>query len=323
MTTPKQQYIKSLNDIAKRYGSLEDQVAQRAARMLKQLRAQIADQLLAVEGWDAYRLRLLDQNVERIIAQYEAQLQAELSSALKQTVRDGALSVVEPLNAIGVQGAFLEPTPQLVNTMLDYSAGLVKNITDEMKSKVNVQIRLAALGGKSPMDTMKAVTDVLGTESKAGVWAGRKQLVKGVAARSETIVRTEMQRAFNLSNYSQQMATAKTVPGLLKSWVATADSRTRDSHLKAHLQYRDNPIPIDEPFVLVDARIGRAELMYPGDPSAPAGFTINCRCRMSTAHPEVGLIGSSLDGRIAAERKRRQEKRETEASLVSAERMGG
>jgi hypothetical protein len=305
MGTPKQKYIESLNEIAKRYGALEDVTVRRSVAMLQDLRAQIADQLTAAGGWEAYRLQELQRNIERLIADYQAKLSAEVRRAFADTYRDGALSVTEPLSKLGIQGAFFQPMPSQINVLLDFSAQLVKGIADELRNGINTQLRLAALGQKSPLDAMKAVTDVLGIEARAGVWAKRPPVVKGVAARAETIVRTEMQRTFNLANYSQQQATAKQVPGLLKTWIATADSRTRPSHLQAHVQYRQNPIPVDEPFVLTDAKLGRAELMYPGDPNAAAGWVVNCRCRTASIVPSVGIIGSSLDGRIAQELDRR------------------
>ena len=305
MPTPKQEYIKTLNDIAKRYGALEDTTVRRSVAMLQDLRAQIADQLTAAGGWEAYRLRELQRNIERMIAEYQAKLGAEVRRAFADTYRDGALSATEPLGKLGIQAAFFQPVPAQVNVLLDFSAQLVKGIADEMRAGINTQLRLAALGQKSPMDAMKAITDVLGVEARAGAWAKRPPVVKGVAARAETIVRTEMQRTFNLAHHSQRMAIAKRVPGLLKVWIATADSRTRDSHLRAHVQYHQNPIPVDEPYVLTDAKLGRAELMYPGDPSVGPGWTVNCRCTDSEIHPSFGVMGSSLDGRIAQELQRR------------------
>jgi len=124
-----------------------------------------------------------------------------------------------------------------------------------------------------------------------------------------------MQRAYNLSTLSQQLETAKYVPGLMKAWEAAADPRTRESHLRAHQEYHKNAVLVGKPFVLRDEK-GEAELMCPGDPNAPPRFTINCRCTMSTIYPDIGVIGSTLDGRIAAELARREKwaaerKRET------------
>jgi predicted component of type VI protein secretion system len=305
MATPKQEYIKQLNDIAYRYGMLEDTTIRHAMTMLGDLRAQIADQLTAAQGWEAYRLRELQVGVERAILDYESRLNGRLRPAFEQAHQDGQAMVVDPLRRLGIQSVFFQPNPAQVNVLLDFSAELVKGIGNDLRTRINAQIRRAALGQMSPMDAMKAITQELGVKAQAGMWARRPPVVRGVAARAETIVRTEMQRVFNLANHSQQLATAKQVPGLMKAWIATADGRTRQSHLQAHVQYRGNPIPVNQLFVLHDAKYGKAELMFPADPAAPPWATINCRCRTATIHPAIGVIGSSLDGRISQELQRR------------------
>lgn len=54
-------------------------------------------------------------------------------------------------------------------------------------------------------------------------------------------------------------------------WIATLDSRTRDSHRRLDGQMRD----IDEPF---DSPLGK--IMYPGDTSAAPGNVWRCRCSL-------------------------------------------
>ena len=299
----KQDYVNELNAIAARYGALEEETIRRSLAMLKDLRAQIAAELSTVEGWEAYRLKQLQANLARLIDGYQARMTALFHNNLADASRAGIASAADPLRKAGLLASFNRPTPSLVNVALDFSARLIQEITDEMRAKIDAQLRLAILGQKSPADAMRLITQELGIEARAGVWAKRLPPARGIAARAETIVRTEMGRLYNLSAYSQQQAIAAVVPGLLKSWLATGDTRTRKGHLRAHLEYKEHPIPYDKPFVIYDiddkGRVkGRANLMYPKDPAAPGQYTINCRCKLLTIHPEVGRIGMITDARV-------------------------
>ena len=63
-----------------------------------------------------------------------------------------------------------------------------------------------------------------------------------------------------------------------KRWVAVHDERTRSSHLDLD----GVTVPVDVAF-----STGTATLMYPGDPTAPASETINCRCVMVAGAPDT------------------------------------
>lgn len=312
----KLQYSKKLNQIAARYGNLEDDTIKRMLAMLKDLRRDIAAQMLTTKEFDTAHLRALRSSINALIDRWVRDLTPQVRAALGQAAEHGIGAVTEPLAELGLEigaGQFHAPVAAQVNVALDFSADLIKEIAEDMRAKINRTLRQALLGTIKPLDAMKRITADLGIEARAKVWKGRPDPVKGVAARGEIVLRTELIRAFNVSHHSQQMALAKTTPGVLKSWQATADLRTRESHLIAHRTYRKNPIPIDEPFVLSPTKgksKGRKfQLMYPLDPNGPPELTINCRCRMATHHPRVGVIGSSLDGRIEAELNRRAEAR--------------
>ena len=60
---------------------------------------------------------------------------------------------------------------------------------------------------------------------------------------------------------------------MVKYWIATNDSRTRDSHAE---MLGSKPIPMYEKFT-----VGDSEMMYPGDPTAPAEEVCNCRCALA------------------------------------------
>lgn len=300
MPTLKQQYASELNTIASRYGSLEDETIKRMLAEVKALRSRIAAELAVVTDWDEFRRNETLRRLGGLIDEFERRLGRDVLTSVRDTYQYGGQSIVEPMRAVGMEVAWFTPSTSQLNTLLDFSARLIKKIGDDTRNQIDQQIRLATLGEKSTVQAMRDITQALGVEARAGIWKKRHDPVRGVAARAETDLRTEMQRVFNLSAHAQQLASAERIPGLTKSWMATADTRTRIDHLRAHQKYGANPIPVTQPFI-----VGGAKLMYPLDPKAPPAQTVNCRCRMATHHPAIGRVGSSLDGRIAQQLKRR------------------
>lgn len=98
-----------------------------------------------------------------------------------------------------------------------------------------------------------------------------------LALRGETIARTETLTSLRAAQYeaARQLADSGRVPreAIRLVWRATFDPRTRDSHAILH----GESVGIDEPFV---SPLTRARLRYPGDPLAPVGEIINCRCQL-------------------------------------------
>lgn len=89
-------------------------------------------------------------------------------------------------------------------------------------------------------------------------------------ARAKTIARTEIAVAQQTGQYQEMEATAEALGlKLAKTWVATSDERTRESHDAADGQ----TVRMEDPF-----RVGEADLMFPSDPDGPAEEVINCRC---------------------------------------------
>jgi len=306
MPTPQEQYSAELNAIIARYGKLEDQTARAVLRLLQDTRQQITVLLSDAENWQAYRLQNTQARVDDLIAQFEAQAAVLARNATTGAVDTGALAAIAPLQALAIPAAFITPTPQLLNTLTTFNAAMITGITDQLRAAVNVQVRNVALGITSPTTAMTNLTQLFGTY---GVKQG-KLVTSGISAKAEMDIRTEMQTAFNVSNYAQQQNVAKSIPGLTKRWIATADSRTRLGHLRIHNETRLKPIPVDTTYTVYDitdsGRIkDKTEMRFPLDPVAPGWARINCRCTQATIHPEIGVIGSSLDGRIAAEMQRR------------------
>jgi hypothetical protein len=336
----KQDFVRSLNAAGDRYGGLEDKTVKQVQSMLKALRGQISAEVGSLEGYEAFRLKRLQANIARLIDRFDEEAARTIHSSMQKSSELGDRSVLVPMKRIGLDADKIDReldddskrklglptaaaaqiqagpmgvlTPQQAIIAVDYSADLIKSISDEMRAKINTTIRLGIVGVKKPVDLMRDLTDVLGVSGRHGIWKKRPDPVKGIAARSETILRTEMQRAYNLAHHSQQKRVQKLAQTqnvrVLKGWTATADMRTRQSHLDAHRKYSTNPIPVDEPFILrskTGKDRGPHKLMYPGDPNGPAHETINCRCKTYSTTDRIGAIGSSLDGRISQELERR------------------
>lgn len=92
------------------------------------------------------------------------------------------------------------------------------------------------------------------------------------------IVRTEINRAANVG----AMAGGSTFQfEQQKEWIAAMDNRTRGTDPKDHANHREldgNIVNDDATFT--DVRNGD-QLQFPGDPSASAASTINCRCSVA------------------------------------------
>lgn len=63
--------------------------------------------------------------------------------------------------------------------------------------------------------------------------------------------------------------------GILKTWNAVLDGRTRTAHAEADLRYFNEPIPINENFV-----VGGEQLRFPRDPNGSPENIIRCRCQV-------------------------------------------
>lgn len=90
-------------------------------------------------------------------------------------------------------------------------------------------------------------------------------------SRLEMVARTETVGALNggtLEGYKQAGIPMK------KAWLAALDNRTRDSHIEAHATYQEEPIPLEDDFIVGGGR-GQA----PGQIGDPAE-DINCRCTL-------------------------------------------
>lgn len=163
--------------------------------------------------------------------------------------------------------------------------GLNDEFLEELTSfLIQYGFYLAALMTKTTKDRLillvtKALTDGLSTDDIILLILSDAQ-IRYARYRATMIARTEVMRA---SNYASLKGAQKHPFLVDKVWIATRDARTRriPKDFYDHWNMDGQTVEYDQPFVSAD-KVGRPIVVdAPGDPTAPKGFTINCRCAVA------------------------------------------
>lgn len=93
--------------------------------------------------------------------------------------------------------------------------------------------------------------------------------------RADTIARTEISNAYLNGSWNGMAALGEFGP-THKIWIATADARSRETHIEVAGQV----LPINEPY-----SVGGEPMMYPHSPGASAKNVVNCRCDIGYLYP--------------------------------------
>lgn len=100
---------------------------------------------------------------------------------------------------------------------------------------------------------------------------------RSIAWRAENISRTETLRSVNIGRYEAYRQAVESgrvrEQDIRRTWNATPDKRTRDTHAEMGGQ----TVGLNEPFVSPSG----ARLRFPGDPLAPIAETAQCRCNVT------------------------------------------
>jgi HK97 family phage portal protein len=105
------------------------------------------------------------------------------------------------------------------------------------------------------------------------IWSDLKEFAPW---RSRLIARTEMTK---LENWGQVEGYKEAEFVEHKGWLSAYAPDTREEHIQADQTYRENTIPLDQPFEVMGEL-----LQYPGDPAGSPGNVCNCLC---TTFPEI------------------------------------
>lgn len=140
--------------------------------------------------------------------------------------------------------------------------------------------QVSAVSGVARATLEKVLKELLADETfmAMGEEARVREIMKRLKFKARwmarRIVRTETTAS---ANFGIQLS-ASDIYGddvLVKEWIASAGARTRDTHRTADITYGNNPIPVNEPYL-----VGGSRMMFPSDTQlgASAKEVVNCRC---------------------------------------------
>lgn len=203
---------------------------------------------------------------EVIRAESEA-MSEEIRLALQDAQKEALDAAVRRAQMLAseaeMEGLFFAPSAELAIVAQNYSAQLVSSITPELMPQVNTILGRAGMGGITPFEAMQQIDVLLG---QAGA--------SGVSYQAERIVRTEVNRIYNVTLDTQLQSIHNHMPNpkaLKKTWHS---GPYRPGRRESHQAMDGKSVPFDEPFVLPSG----ARLDFPHDPMGPPEETINCGC---------------------------------------------
>ena len=152
---------------------------------------------------------------------------------------------------------------EAIKFLVQYGFLLVSNMTQTTKAKLQDILAQGLNEGKSIDEIVKEIL----ADNENGY----------SAMRARRIVRTEVMRA---SNYASMLAADKHDFEVDKIWIARIDSRTRriPADMYDHVNMNGQKVGWDEDFTSTGKKGDLVFAGFPGDPTTPAGFSINCRC---------------------------------------------
>jgi len=258
-------YNAELNRQIRRVDRLEDRQVRKVLGMLRRARTNITNRIGSASDFDALHLRGMKAEVSRVLDEFRATYANEFPDLLFD-IEDAATDMVKlPLSRLGVEVNLPVISSEITDTLADFHAGQIKNVSEDAINKINIQLTTGVLGGSTRSEILKSIGRVLPDAAGAG----------SIGNRAERIVRTEVNRMHAQMTQRRLEQAVETVPNLRKWWMTAGDGRVRQSHARASIDYGEfNPIPVNQPFSL-----NGYPAMFPRDPRLPAAEVVNCRCR--------------------------------------------
>lgn len=258
-------------------------------------RSSVSGQQMIVR-FDARNVRA-EQILAEIAGQQITRITADQLAMTRTVLREGMIAGRNPtstaLDLVGRvskatgrrTGGFIGLTEQsakfVMNARADLESGNYSRYLDRSRRNKSLD-RLISTAQKEGRPLTAAEIDQM-----TGRYADKLLQLRG-----ETIARTETMASIQTAqDEAMHQAVDKELvdrQDVRRVWRTAMDGRVRDTHAEMEGQ----EVGLDEPFLSPSG----AQIMYPGDPDAPADETINCRCVVETRIDFLGALAREEQG---------------------------
>jgi len=245
----------------------------------------------AEDGWDTKELddadrwaEILDSNLERFFdRQQRVVIEKSDGAKAKKSLIAGTLTAAMIFDLDVWNKQMRDDIRPLVKAVVEDAMRTANERTgmpmdtseEEVEQYINEQMARIEKSNNTTSDEIGAaivVAMAMAQEDKEeGAPALKSALVATfvhlLAKRKRLIAEHESQTAYNAGMWFA----GKQAGAMNKTWVTRKDTSVRATHR----ELQGKSIPLADGFT-----VGNESLRFPGDPLAPAGLTINCRCRL-------------------------------------------
>lgn len=259
----------------------EEAAARAQMRLLIALRRAVLAAMGEALAYRSFHLSAMLGVIDREIARGRANAVAAAAGSTRDSWALGLELVDTAIIVPGGIPSLAGLSSELLHAALDVTSDQVRAVWSELGTRLKVIVRRTALGVTDPFASMQALARIIKDPKTFGT----------PAVRAEMIIRTEVNRTFDLATADRmRQANKRLGGGLKKYWLTAGDQRVREAHVIAGRQYAiggdPGPIPIEQAFV-VDGE----KLMHPLDPQGSASNTISCRCKSIPYVADVSMPG--------------------------------
>ncbi len=257
---------------------------------------------------------MTDEELDALLTELEEGLRADVQAALALTAQDftdaldGATELVAARFSVSGIGAMWR---RRVGGIMDRLRGITgraaqvaaDDLGDELPDGWDdglsgyvtaTQVLLDAIGDRLAAEATQVLAEGLNAGEDVEQLKARLAAVFAAdgtqlgESRAQRIAATEATRAWNAGTLAAAQALTGPDRPLVKQWLTRNDKRVRPTHREVNGQLQ----LLDDPF-----DVGGTPMQYPGDPTAPASETVQCRCilRAATAPERTASMGEVAD----------------------------